>query len=296
MRGRSSRGSGISAMPLFTQMAYSATETIPMPLDRRKLVSDLARASTGGLVSVQKAAEVFGVSSHDAALRLGRLARAGWLARAQRGIYLVLPIESSAGVAPVAEDAWLLANELFAPCYIGGWSAAEHWGLTEQLFRSTFVVTAAPRRKTEETRLSTEFHVARVTSSRLEGTTLVWRGQARVAVSDRERTIADALVHPRWVGGVRHLAEIMISYRASREFDANKLLARLDDVGVGAGYKRLGYLAELLWPEPEVIVEHALARRSAGTIRLEPSIKERGRMSKRWGLWVNVSIAPEVSG
>jgi predicted transcriptional regulator of viral defense system len=263
--------------------------------DRRKLVSDLARASTGGLISVERAAEVFGVSSHDAAIRLGRLERAGWLARARRGIYLVLPIEASAGVAPVAEDAWLLANQLFAPCYIGGWTAAEHWALTEQLFRSTFVVTAAPRRKTEETRLSTDFHVARVTSSRLEGTTQVWRGQARVAVSDRERTIADALVHPSWVGGVRHLAEILGTYRASNEFDTRKLLARLDELDVGAAYKRLGYLAESLWPEPQDVAAQALARRTAGTIRLEPSIKDHGRMSKRWGLWVNVSIAPDGS-
>jgi predicted transcriptional regulator of viral defense system len=267
-----------------------------MRLNRRKLVSDLARASSGGLVSVQRAAEVLGIPSHEAAVRLGRLERAGWLARAQRGLYLVLPIEASAEAAPVAEDAWLLAQKLFEPCYMGGWTAAEHWGLTEQLFRSTFVVTAAPRRKSRETRLSTEFHVVRVKSSRLDGTTSVWRGSERVAVSDRERTIADALVHPSWVGGVRHLAEVLGTYRDSNDFEPRKLLTRMDELSVGAGYKRLGYLAELLMPERHEIVEHAQSRRTTGTIRLEPSIKARGKMSKRWGLWVNVAIGSHEAG
>jgi hypothetical protein len=29
-----------------------------------------------------------------------------------------------------------------SPCYIGGWSACAHWGLTEQVFRTLLVVTA----------------------------------------------------------------------------------------------------------------------------------------------------------
>jgi hypothetical protein len=31
---------------------------------------------------------------------------------------------------------WLVAHKLFSPCYIGGWIAAHHWGLTEQIFNS----------------------------------------------------------------------------------------------------------------------------------------------------------------
>ena len=61
-------------------------------------MSDLARASLGGLVSVDKAADVMGVPTHDAAVRLGRLVRAGWLARARRGLYFVLPLEASGDV------------------------------------------------------------------------------------------------------------------------------------------------------------------------------------------------------
>ena len=175
----------------------------------------------------------------------------------------------------------MLAHVVFAPSYIGGWSAAEHWGMTEQLFRSTFVVTAAPRRSREEEWLSAEFHVVRVRPERLRGTTLVWRGRERVAVSDRERTLADAFREPAWVGGMRHLAEIFVAYRESSGASPKKLLATMAGAGNGAAYKRMGYLAENLWPAATELVTAALRERTQGTIRLDPAVHAHGKMSKR---------------
>jgi len=245
------------------------------------------------LLTVADAAGAMNVTTHQAAIQLGRLERAGWVARAQRGVYLIKPLEAATHGPVVPEDAWVLAHRLFEPCYIGGWTAAEHWELTEQLFRRIFVVTAAPRRRQRETRLSTEFHLVRVKQDRLQGTSLIWRGTERVRVSDRERTIADALVHPGWVGGVTHLVEMLITYRDDKAFDAGKLLARVDELGVGAAYKRLGFLAERLWPSDVGIAEHARLRRTSGTIRLDPGVQARGKMLKRWGLWINVAGLPD---
>jgi predicted transcriptional regulator of viral defense system len=263
-----------------------------MMLPARDILAVLARASSGGLVSVAAAAEALHVSSQEAAVRLARLKRAGWLARARRGLYLVRPLESAPSAVATIEDPWVLARELFSPCYIAGWTAAEHWGLTEQIFRETMVATAAPRRKSHERRLSTEFRIVRVGAKRLRGITEIWRGSERVSVSDRERTLVDALTDPSWVGGVRHLAEILVSYRDSEHFDVAKLLARLDEVGNGAANKRMGFLAEALWPNATAVLDAARARRTKGIIRLDPSVKSRGRMSKRWGLWVNVNVTP----
>jgi predicted transcriptional regulator of viral defense system len=257
---------------------------------QRALIAELARTATGGLLTVSDAAKALRISTHQAAVLLGRFERRGWLARARRGLYLILPIEAKPGAAVVSEDAWVLAAALFAPCYIGGWTAAEHWGLTEQLFRSTFVASAAPRRRQKESRLATEFHIVRVRPDRMKGTTPVWRGSQRVAASDRERTIVDALVHPNWVGGVRHLAEILTTHKESKEFDVERLIARAEEHATGSGFKRLGYLAELLWPEEKSLIEVAHRHRTTGVIRLDPAIKSRGKMNKRWGLWVNVSI------
>jgi predicted transcriptional regulator of viral defense system len=205
-------------------------------------------------------------------------------------LYLVLPLEAKAELATTVEDPWLLAGELFSPCYIGGWSAAEHWGLTEQIFRSVFVVTAAPIRRRSETIAGVEFHLVRTSVPRVKAADAVWRGAERVGVSSREHTLADGLASPEWVGGVRHLADMLAAYRASRDWSPARLLSAVRSLRRGSAMKRLGYLAETLWPEETDIPRAALEARSAGLVKLDPAIGGTGRISTRWGLRVNASI------
>lgn len=263
-------------------------------LNVRDVVASLARQAAGGLVSVPMAARALGVSSRAASTRLERLVRSGWVSRVRRGLYLVRPLESSPSSPATVEDPWILARVLFSPCYVGGWSAAEHWGLTDQIFRPTFVVTAAPRRRQKETYLAAEFYLVRVRPERLRGAVSVWRGSERISLSDRERTIADAMIDPSWLGGVQHLAEIFAGYRRSKHADQSKLLDAMAVNARGAAYKRLGYLAETLWPDADRLIETALAHKSAGNIRLEPAIGARGTLKRRWGLWVNTTIRDET--
>jgi predicted transcriptional regulator of viral defense system len=112
----------------------------------------------------------------------------------------------------------------------------------------------------------------------------------RIAVSDRERTIADALASPDWVGGIRHLAQMLRSYRSTKDWNPNRLLERVGEVRSGAAFKRLGYLAEIVLSAESVLVDAALARRSAGVVKLDPAVAGRGRLTKRWGLWVNARL------
>jgi predicted transcriptional regulator of viral defense system len=257
-------------------------------IDRRSRLRSLARRASGGLVSVTDAVAAWGGSPHTAAVRLAGLARSGWLARVQRGLYYLPALDAGPSIA--AEDPWVLANALFGPCYIGGRTAAEHWELTEQIFRSTFVVTAANIRRRTRTSLGSEFRLVKVARARIEGVGSVWRGTARVRVSSAERTLVDGLRDPSWLGGMRHLTDTLKAYRDSGRGSAHKLEAELAKHANGAAWKRAGFLAERLWPEAEGIVEAALARRSSGVIKLDPAVRSRGKMSRRWGLWLNVSV------
>jgi predicted transcriptional regulator of viral defense system len=256
----------------------------------RQELRRLSRASTGGIIDIERSAIALNLSRIAAAERLAALRRRGWVERLRRGHYLILPLEADRALPVTVEDPWVLARELYAPCYIGGWSAAEHWKFTEQLFRSTFVVTAANIRSTVDHVLTTEFHLARIGPKRVEGASLVWRGRERVPVSDRELTLADALVSPAWVGGVRHLADMLYAYRDMPAADLRKILAHLEKIGRGAGFKRLGYLVETLFPEESDIIRRSLVHRSQGTIKLDPAVGARGKLDKRWGLWVNVHV------
>jgi predicted transcriptional regulator of viral defense system len=240
-------------------------------------------------VSVDEAAEAWAEPSRVAALRLARYARGGWLVHVRRGLYYLPPLEGGPG--GVAEDPWILADVLFSPCYIGGWTASEHWGLTEQLFRSTFVVTGASIRRREQIVLGAEFRLVRVPKARIESVAGIWRGRERVKVSAPERTLVDGLVDPSWMGGVRQLAEMIAAYRESVGASAARLAEELDRHGNGAAHKRAGYLAERLWPDALELHARAEAGRSTGVVRLDPSLSRRGRMNRRWGLWVNAAVS-----
>lgn len=256
----------------------------------RLVVSRLARAAKGGLISVASAAEGLGSNSRNAALKLASLARRGWLQRARRGLYLVLPLEAEPGRQTVAEDPWVVAQEAFSPCYIGGWSAAEHWGLTEQIFRSTLVVTAANVRSKTVNLLGLEFRLFRVPRTRVAGAVKVWRGSEQILVSSRERTLVDCFRHPELCGGVRTVFLMLREYVASREFNADRLRAELAGFGNGAAWKRFGYLMELVRSEHHELLAAARSNLSAGNVKLDPSVAGRGRLLRRWGLWVNVQL------
>ena len=262
----------------------------------KETLSVLARAARGGLITVPRAAEALGVGQDRAAQVLASLARRGWVSRARRGLYLVLPVEAAGGPAATVDDPWVLAQVLYEPCYIAGWSAAEHWGLTEQLFRSTFVATSATIRERSQRVLGLEFRLVRVAAARVAGATRVWRGRERVAVYDSARTIADALACPSWVGGVRPLAGMLAAYRAGAQWDPAALLRQLAAVASGAAYKRLGYLIEALAIDAPSVVDEALRKRTTGVIRLDPTNPTRGRLTKRWGLWVNVQLDVSEGG
>ncbi|HEX9200388.1 MAG TPA: type IV toxin-antitoxin system AbiEi family antitoxin [Acidobacteriaceae bacterium] len=262
--------------------------------NRRLVLAKLSRAAKGGLISVPDAAEALDVSAADAAIRLASLIRGGWARRVRRGLYMILPSEIEPGQASAPEDAWILAVEAFAPCYIGGWSAAEHWGLTEQMFRSVLVVTAAPTRNSFVTLANYEFRLFKVPRARLSGTVSVWRGPITVEVSSRERTIVDGLRTPQLCGGIRHLAHMMSVYWELPDKDPERVLQEALASANGAAWKRLGYLSELLWPGSEEIQQIAKSRISAGYSSLDPEIKQPGKLLRRWNLKINAAI-PAVS-
>src|SRR5579871_4295607 len=97
----------------------------------------------GEVVTVDEAARILGADAVDAAKTLARWCNQGWFSRVKRGVYVPVPVEASSTDRAI-EDAWVVVPELFGPAYIGGWSAAEHWDLTEQIFRDICVFTARP--------------------------------------------------------------------------------------------------------------------------------------------------------
>ncbi len=214
------------------------------------------------------------------------LCRKGALDRVSRGIYLVRPFRSlvrPSSSSSVVAAAALLRSE---PYYLGGLWAFTHHGLTEQQHASTIDAFVARRRSPvfrRPARLA--LHVVR-TELLSYGIATVEVERMTVNVSDVERTLLDALDHPRLVGGMRRALDLFSTGLARA--DLNTLIGHAVRGSRHSTCQRVG-----------VLLERRGARRSLLT-RLERKVRERktllsmvpraprsGRISKRWNVVEN---------
>lgn len=223
----------------------------------------------------------------DSAKRVASsLCRKGALDRVSRGIYLVRPFRSlvrPSSSSSVVAAAALLRSE---PYYLGGLWAFTHHGLTEQQHASTIDAFVARRRSPvfrRPARLA--LHVVR-TELLSYGIATVEVERMTVNVSDVERTLLDALDHPRLVGGMRRALDLFSTGLARA--DLNTLIGHAVRGSRHSTCQRVG-----------VLLERRGARRSLLT-RLERKVRERktllsmvpraprsGRISKRWNVVEN---------
>lgn len=209
--------------------------------------------------------------------------------RVRRGLYLAVPVDAPDPLA-WTEDPWYLADLVWHPCYITGWSAANHWSLTDQVFRSTVVATTTRIRAVEQELAGNSYLVHHVNAGRLEwGLQSEWRHERRVHVAEPARTVAELLDAPVLGGGVRHVAEILDTYLL--DADVQSLIEPLTRLGNGAAFKRLGYLLEHLNVDAPSAIAAVSDRLTSGVSLLDPSQPAVGSRSSRWGLLVNAELA-----
>lgn len=240
--------------------------------------------ATNGIITVPAAAKALQMDRHGMALLLGRWEKQGWVSRITRGVYAPVPLESQSTEVAVGEP-WLLANSLFSPCYIGGWSAAEHWNLTEQVFHSTLVLTTKRVHKRSKTLRGARFQVRTVKEKALFGLKSVWISNTRVSVSDPTRTILDIFYDPSLGGGIRTCIDMFEAYMASKEKHLGLLIQYGDRLDSGAAFKRIGFVLETRYPTEKDAIDACRKRIKSGYSQLDPNVPSK-RLVTSWHLWV----------
>lgn len=231
------------------------------------------------------------VSSQVAARKLAHWAEKGWLRRVQRGLYIPVPVDAEQPAA-WSQDRLIVAERVWRPCYFTGWTAASHWGLTEQVFRAVVVKTARRVRASKVELLDTDYLLKHVSADELGwGITYVWQEDVRLQMADRARTVVDVLDEPRLGGGIRHATEILAAYLD--EHDPRILIEYADRAGNRAVFKRLGYLTELLGVDAPDLLDQCRTRLSSGIALLDPRAAPAGPRSTAWRLRLNVRVARE---
>lgn len=252
-----------------------------LPPQRARLAAVLRAANE--VVSVDIASRALGVERRTAAKLLSRWKQQGWLRRIGHGLYVPVPLDLS-GSEQLLADPWVLVPTLFDPCYIGGWTAAHHWELTEQLFSETLIFTT--RRVTQKRVVAqgAAFVLHRVKTARLFGLKTLWRGSVKVLISDPVRTVIDMLASPEVGGGIEHVADSLAAYMRIKNADRDLLIRYATQFGNGVVFKRLGYLADTRLRDDKLAAA-CRSRLTEGYAQLDPSLPPQ-KLITTWRLWL----------
>lgn len=223
---------------------------------------------------------------------LYHLRRSGWIVSLRRGLYALS--SSVPGVAPVHE--FEVAMALVSNAAISHWSALHYHGLTEQAPRKVFVLmtteTSVPRLRNTGTRRTsggylvgeTLFQFVQVNPERYFGIEKVWIDEARVAITDPERTLLDGLLMPQYCGD---FAEVLHAFEV-RGSDLN--IKRIVDYALKidmATSKRLGWVLECREVNP-ALLEPLAELPIKGYRRLDPTGPRKGPCNRRWMIQENL--------
>lgn len=267
---------------------YTRDDASGISKDHRELLSRLHRDHPTPF-DIDSATVTLGLPRPKVRSLLRYWCARGWLSRIRRGIYITVPLNAKSP-SEWREDAWIVANTVFSPSFIGGWSAAEHWGLTEQIFSDIVVFTSGPVRGRTPIIKRTKYIVVRIPETKFFSLMSVWRNNVKISVSSPSRTIADILNIPRLGGGMKHVAQITDDYFSGEHRDDDELRLCLEKLKNRTAMKRLGYLIESLNIDAPDTLAFCLDNVSAGYSRFDPSAPAGGTLMRRWNLQINVSI------
>ena len=252
--------------------------------ERQKRLSAIMR-STKGMIHVDDLVKTLGVKNAHARQLLSSWHRQGVLRRVAHGKYVVIS-PAALKQKQVLENPWVLVPELYSPGYIGGWSAAEHWGLTEQVFRSICVFTSKRTHSGTKEIQGVDFFVRHVSSRFIFGTQTIWHESVKIQISDQHKTILDILHYPDTGGGVQHVLDCFKEYAKlyKNQDDRSKMIEYALRIDSGALFKKLGYFAEMAGFD-RVFLAACKKHLTEGHAKLDSAAKKQ-RLITRWKLLI----------
>lgn len=218
---------------------------------------------------------------------LYHLKNSEWIIPLKKGIYTIPPILLSGNNITEYE----IATSLVKPSAICCLSAMNYHGLTEQIPYKFFVLTTtigrSPKRtigRNGEIMINNiYYHFLSIKEESFFGIEEVWIGDAKVPMTNIERTLIDGIIKPKYCGG---FAEVIQAFKNSYDrLDINKLIIYAKKIGNSAT-RRLGWIFDYLNihnDKTKVLVNNYI-----GYIKLNVSGQNKGHLNKKWGVIENI--------
>lgn len=236
---------------------------------------------TNGLIQIDDVQNIFHIPRDQISRLLYRLVKQGWIKKLRNGLYRIVPLEAP-NSSLTDENSWLIANQLFRPCYIGCWTAANYWGITDQLFLDTWIVTAQKVFVKKRTVADHAFILRQVPEEHFFGLKYEWIENNKVLISDLHKTVLDSLCFPE-AFSAQSMIDIMKSYLDSNGKDIEILIDYAKKIKNRSALKRLGFLLEYLNCDAYDLIQYCLKSKSKGNSQLS-TITSCDRIISRWNL------------
>ncbi|MFN7906428.1 MAG: type IV toxin-antitoxin system AbiEi family antitoxin [Pseudobdellovibrionaceae bacterium] len=253
---------------------------------QRSQLAVLLKARTA-VITPNTAAKALKIAQNQAAQLLALWAKKGWLSRVKHGVYIPISIQAESPEI-MADEPWAIANAILSPCYIGGWSAAEHWDFTEQIFNSTMVFTTKKTASRELNLKGAKLTTKTIKAERIFGTQNIWRDNQKIPISDPTRTIVDAFNDPAVVGGIRMAVDMLARYLKSEHKNLDLLFQYATQMKNTATFKRLGFILERQHSSENIFIQKIKNKIKSGYSQLDPSTPGKSLVTT-WNLWVPTS-------
>lgn len=235
------------------------------------------------------------VGLKDSYLReaLHHLHRNGWIVSLHRGLYALSA--SVPGVTPAHE--YEIAMALVSPAAISHWSALHYHGLTEQVPRKVFVLTTTdtsiPRVRNKIAKRTrngypvgdTIYQFVQVKTERYFGVEKAWIGEARVTITDPERTLLDGLSMPQYCGD---FTEVLHAFDVrGKHLDIERIVQYASKLDTATA-KRLGWVLQLQGIDPARL-DPLLKLSIKGYRKLDPTGPRKGPCNRHWMIQENLA-------
>jgi len=160
------------------------------------------------------------------------------------------------------------------PSYISFWSALNYYGFSDQMPKKIFLAT------TKYTKEINNFKYITLSKKKFFG----YIGIGNMTLADKEKAIVDSLLFPKYSGGIIEVTKCIKS--ALKEIDLKKLIKYALKVESKVVLRRLGFILEDLKYKGKLL-KKIRAQIGKGYELLDPSLKRKNNLNKRWLLDVN---------
>ena len=231
------------------------------------------------LEEAHKAAARTGMKAPYVLEALSHLKHHGWIEGLKRGLYAFTP---ESGIAQPPHE-YEIAEALVPGSTISYWTAMRFYEMTQQMPATIFCMvckgTSTPRNQALR-----HITYVQVKKEYFFGTKTIWLNQARISITDPERTLLEGLRHPEYCGGFR---EVLSAYKDKMAtLDLSKLIDYALQLEVAVA-KRLGWILENQGTSPSVI-EPLKKTPMKGPRKLDPTSQTIGTYNSNWQLQENI--------